>query len=116
MTPQHTAQYGQFERVSIVFEVFRVRAWATTGRMSRPSATTPAPAIERIKFLREICMLPPQAVTSGCARRPPKHRSVVDLVREAFHHGVALLGVVLHGFLDLRIGPALLPARRRHVL
>ena len=57
ITPQHTAHYGQFERVSIVFEVFRVRAWATTGWTSSPSATAPDPATAWIKFRRKTCML-----------------------------------------------------------
>src|SRR5260370_7682220 len=73
ITPQHTAQYGQFERVSIVFEVFRVRAWATRGWTSNPSATAPAPAIvEHIKSLRETCiLLPQQNPPAPPARRQP---------------------------------------------
>src|SRR6476660_9862185 len=69
MTPQHTAQYGQFERVSIVFEVFRVRAWATRGWTSSPSATAPAPVIEHIKSLRETCILLPLKPFRECEGR-----------------------------------------------
>jgi hypothetical protein len=65
MTPQHTAQYGQFERVSVVFEVFRARAWATKGWTSSPSATALAPAIEQIKSLRETCIVLPQQNPRG---------------------------------------------------
>src|SRR5215472_219339 len=43
MTPQLTEQYGQVLRVSVVWEILRVLAWASSGVTSNPKTVIAAP-------------------------------------------------------------------------
>src|SRR5215472_4362676 len=81
ITPQQTAQYGQFDRVSVVFEVFKERAWATRGRISSPSAIAPLPpAIKRMKSRRDACIPADSSWEINLPLRRDFLRSCVSLI------------------------------------
>src|SRR5262245_36085222 len=71
MTPQLTEQYGQVLRVSVVREILRVFACATTGATSRPKAETATPpAREALRNVRrEIAMANLRDAVSNQQRR-----------------------------------------------